>query len=111
MCVRTAGFRQRANFRVWHQGDEPHLVMFSQAARNQPLIVSSIARCDARINAILPAVLAACRASTVLRFKLIEVRVHSTLRGGAMVLLAYNQAIGTSTPESQSLFQASVGAL
>lgn len=91
-------FRQRSNFRVWHEPEATGLgvsfIMYSPSSSDkEPLRVGDFARGDAKTNALMGPVLAALKATPVLRDKVIECRFHSTLRGGAMVLFAYNRPI------------------
>ncbi|KAH8046975.1 S-adenosylmethionine-dependent tRNA (m5U54) methyltransferase [Aureococcus anophagefferens] len=91
-------FRQRSNFRVWHEPEATGLgvsfIMYSPSSSDkEPLRVGDFARGDAKTNALMGPVLAALKTTPVLRDKVIECRFHSTLRGGAMVLFAYNRPI------------------
>ena len=93
-------FRQRANFRVWHEpldgegGEDVNFIMYRPGAEpKEPLRVTDFPRSCARTNALMGPVRQALRGSAVLRSKVIECRFHTTLRGGAMVLLAYNRPI------------------
>ncbi|KAH8045535.1 S-adenosylmethionine-dependent tRNA (m5U54) methyltransferase [Aureococcus anophagefferens] len=68
-------FRQRSNFRVWHEPEATGLgvsfIMYSPSSSDkEPLRVGDFARGDAKTNALMGPVLAALKATPVLRDKL-----------------------------------------
>jgi len=88
-------FRQRANFRVMMDENELQYVMYSKNSTSaDALRIKEFPRGDARINKLMPLVKAECENVNILKRKLIEIRFHSTLRGGIMVLLCYTSPIG-----------------
>ena len=91
-------FRQRVNFRVVVEDDQVHYVMHSKHSSDSsdPLQVTTFPRGDERINKLMPIVKRECDRVVVLRRKIVEIRFHSTLRGGVMVLLCYSGPIGAN---------------
>ncbi|KAJ1461662.1 uracil-5--methyltransferase-domain-containing protein [Pelagophyceae sp. CCMP2097] len=106
-------FRQRSNFTVWHENEECYLVMFDpdpNTAR-QPLIVTDFPRACLKTNDLMKRLLVAVRRGGVLKKKLNEVRFHMTLRGDAMVMLAYNVPIGDEWKAAAELLQVELSTL
>lgn len=127
-------YRMRAEFRIWHEGDDLYYVMFDtdeealaaqQAAQAQDEAVSAQAEgvqarkpqgkkkkqrrqnrapvktvrmddypvASERINALMPALLAAIRDVPPLRHKLFQVEFLTTLTGEALVSLIYHRPL------------------
>lgn len=85
-------YRARAEFRVWHDGDETDYIMFDQETKEKikvtqcPMASESIAR-------LMPDLMAEIIQEPVLRTKLFQVDFLSTLSGEMLVTLIYRKSI------------------
>ncbi|QEM81128.1 tRNA (uridine(54)-C5)-methyltransferase TrmA [Halomonas binhaiensis] len=90
-------YRQRCEFRLWHEGDDLYYVMFENdpedSSRKVPVRVDQFAVASQRINALMPALLDAIRDNPVLRRKLFQVEFLTTLSGEALVTLVYHRPL------------------
>lgn len=89
-------FRQRAEFRVWHDADDAYYAMFEAG---QKASAKTLRRTDQlpiashRINELMPALLSALQADDVLIRKLYQVEFLSTLAGETLVTLIYHKPL------------------
>jgi tRNA (uracil-5-)-methyltransferase len=85
-------YRARAEFRVWHEGDETFYIMFDQETKQKvridycPMAIKSIAD-------LMPKLMAQIVAQDVLRHKLFQVDFLATLSGEMLVTLIYRRPI------------------
>ncbi|WP_110687932.1 tRNA (uridine(54)-C5)-methyltransferase TrmA [Salinicola aestuarinus] len=98
----AAHYRMRAEFRLWHEGDDLFYAMFEpdhEAPRHRGKVAQRIVRLDTfpvaseRINALMPALLDAIRDDPLMRYKLFQVEFLTTLSGEALVTLIYHKAL------------------
>lgn len=87
------GFRQRAEFRIWHEGDDLNYVMFAPGDPRTPVTVSRFTVADERIQALMPALRTLLKSSTELRRKLFQAEFLATLSGELLVTLAYHRRL------------------
>lgn len=83
-------YRMRAEFRVWHEGEELYYIMFDSATR-QRYRVDQLPAASRLINQLMPAILAGVRHAPRLRHKLFQVDFLTTLSGEALVSLLYHR--------------------
>ena len=90
-------YRQRCEFRVWHEGDDLYYVMFEvnpDDPSDKALVrMDQFAVASERINALMPALLDAIRDNPVMRRKLFQVEFLSTLAGETLVSLIYHRPL------------------
>ncbi|MDY7115968.1 tRNA (uridine(54)-C5)-methyltransferase TrmA [Halomonas sp. SSL-5] len=95
-------YRQRCEFRIWHEGDDLFYAMFEmQASEGDPEAPrkKTVIRLDdypvasLRINALMPALLDAIRDNDLLRRRLFQVDFLTTLAGEALVTLIYHRPL------------------
>ena len=87
------GFRMRAEFRIWHAGDDSFYAMFDPAAPREPLRVDTFPIACQRIQELMPRLLAGIAVSPDLRRKLFQVEFLSTLDGDSLVSLIYHRPL------------------
>ncbi|ATG72599.1 tRNA (uracil-5-)-methyltransferase [Zobellella denitrificans] len=85
-------YRMRAEFRVWHQGDDLYYIMFDQASK-QKYRVEQFPAASLLINRAMPLLLDALRPSPVLRRKLFQVDFLSSLSGELVISLLYHRQL------------------
>ncbi|MDQ7989341.1 MAG: tRNA (uridine(54)-C5)-methyltransferase TrmA [Candidatus Dactylopiibacterium sp.] len=86
-------YRQRAEFRIWHEGDDLHYAMFDPATPRQPVLMDTFEVASEAICALMPRLKAALRANDMLRRRLFQVNFLSTLSGEMLVTLLYHRAL------------------
>lgn len=69
------GFRLRAEFRMWHDGDDLNYVMFRRNEPNTPITINDFPIADPHIQKLMPILREHLIASTALRRKLFQVGV------------------------------------
>ncbi|MFV0277628.1 MAG: tRNA (uridine(54)-C5)-methyltransferase TrmA [Parahaliea sp.] len=90
---RPEGFRMRAEFRLWHEGEALNYVMFRRDDPKTPIPIPAFPiACDA-IQALMPTLRERLRSSAVLRRKLFQVEFLSTLAGDTLVTLVYHRRL------------------
>jgi tRNA (uracil-5-)-methyltransferase len=85
-------YRARAEFRIWHEGDETDYIMFDQETKQKV----NIKRCPMAIESIadlMPKLMAEITANEVLRLRLFQVDFLATLSGDMLVTLIYRCGI------------------
>lgn len=85
-------YRMRAEFRVWHEGDDLYHIMFDQQTK-QRIRVDKFPAASELINALMPLLLSAIRPQPVLRRKLFQIDYLSTVSGEIVVSLLYHRPL------------------
>lgn len=85
-------YRMRAEFRVWHQGDDLYYIMFDQETREK-YRVDRFPSASTLINQVMPLLLEALKPDPVLRRKLFQVDFLSSLSGELVVSLLYHRQL------------------
>jgi tRNA (uracil-5-)-methyltransferase len=100
------GFRMRAEFRLWHRGDDLDYVMFRREDPKTPVAINSFPIACERIQAMMPSLLGELRRNPLLRRKLFQVEFLSTLAGDSLVTLVYHRTLDKEwEQEAQNLAQ------
>lgn len=86
-------YRMRAEFRIWHEGDDLYYAMFDSANPRQPIRTDQFLPASTLINELMPALLAAIKEVDVLRHKLFQVDFLTTTTGEALISLLYHKPI------------------
>lgn len=87
------GFRMRAEFRVWHDGDELDYVMFRPQDRSTPVAIDHFPIACERIQQLMPRLRAMLKINPVLRRRLFQVEFLSTLAGDTLLTLVYHRKL------------------
>lgn len=85
-------YRMRAEFRIWHDGDDLYHIIFDQATK-QRIRVDSFPAASELINQMMPRLIAAVRDNQVLRFKLFQIDYLSTLSNQIVISLLYHRKL------------------
>lgn len=85
-------YRMRAEFRIWHDGDDLYHIIFDQQTR-QRIRVDQFPAASQLINRLMPALLDLLRPNPSLRHKLFQIDYLSTLSGQIVVSLLYHRAL------------------
>lgn len=85
-------YRQRAEFRVWHQGDDLYYIMFNNKTKEK-FRVDDFPVASTLINDAMKALLIAIKDKPELRYKLFQVDFLSTLSGELLISLLYHKPL------------------
>ncbi|MEC5384966.1 tRNA (uridine(54)-C5)-methyltransferase TrmA [Uliginosibacterium sp. H3] len=86
-------FRQRTEFRIWHEGDELHYAMFDPDEPKRPVLMETFPVAAESICALMPRLKAALKRQPELRRKIFQVNFLSTLSGDMLVTLIYHRKL------------------
>jgi tRNA (uracil-5-)-methyltransferase len=89
----ATAFRQRAEFRLWHDGDDLYYAMFQPGDPKTPHRVDVLPIASERIQLAMPALRDALLANTVLRQRLFQVDFLSTLSDELLITLIYHRPL------------------
>ncbi|WP_409522674.1 tRNA (uridine(54)-C5)-methyltransferase TrmA [Nitrincola sp. MINF-07-Sa-05] len=93
-------YRMRAEFRVWHDGDDLDYVMFEPGDNRNPVKLKSCPMVSRRIHDMMFQLLERLRPDPVLRFKLFQIDFLSTLSGELLVTMLYHRPLDESWVEA-----------
>lgn len=85
-------YRMRAEFRIWHDGDDLNYVMFDPADKAR-ITLQQFPAASMLINQVMPLLRDYLRPRPVLRHKLFQVEFLSTLSGQLLLSLLYHRAL------------------
>ncbi len=87
------GFRLRAEFRIWHDGNALDYVMFNPDNPKQPIAITDFTIAAKPIQSLMPIIKEAITATPCLRQKLFQIEFLSTLSGDMLVTLIYHRKL------------------
>lgn len=96
------GFRLRAEFRIWHDGDELNYVMFSKDDPRTPVPLTEFPIAAPNIQSVMPMLRELLKGSDILRRKLFQVEFMSTLSGDMLITLIYHRRLDESWEQAAS---------
>jgi len=85
-------YRMRAEFRVWHDEDDLYYIMFDQATK-QRYRVNELPAATSVINELMPKIIEAVKAESILKKKIFQIDYLSTLNGEVVVSLLYHKQL------------------
>ncbi|MCE0492054.1 tRNA (uridine(54)-C5)-methyltransferase TrmA [Pantoea sp. Mb-10] len=85
-------YRMRAEFRIWHDGDDLYHIIFDQQTK-QRIRVDQFPAASRLINQLMPKLIAAIRDNPALRFKLFQIDYLSTLSEQVVISLLYHRKL------------------
>lgn len=86
-------YRLRAEFRVWHEGDDLFYAMFNPGDNKNPIRVEHCPMVSERIHNMMFMLLDVIKANSCLRYKLFQIDFLSTLSDELLVSLLYHRAL------------------
>lgn len=89
-----AGYRMRAEFKVWHEGATAAYAMYKKGEYKKPYIVTEFKPGYQLINELMPKLLDAINQSELLRKRLFQVEFLTTLAGEALITMIYHKKLG-----------------
>ncbi|MFK3661317.1 tRNA (uridine(54)-C5)-methyltransferase TrmA [Scandinavium sp. NPDC088450] len=92
-------YRMRAEFRMWHDGDDLYHIIFDQETK-QRIRVNTFPAASELINALMKAVLDGVKAEKTLRHKLFQIDYLTTMSNQAIVSLLYHKKLDEEWQEA-----------
>ncbi|MDG4813254.1 tRNA (uridine(54)-C5)-methyltransferase TrmA [Hydrogenovibrio sp. 3SP14C1] len=89
-------YRARAEFRVWHEGDQSNYIMFDQTSKEK-VIIQNCPMALESIATLMPKLMTDIEQIPVLRQKLFQVDFLATLSGEMLVTLIYRKSLQEKT--------------
>ncbi|KEP90334.1 tRNA (uridine(54)-C5)-methyltransferase TrmA [Aeromonas caviae] len=102
-------YRMRAEFRIWHEGDDLFHCMYAPATK-EIIRVDSFPTASLLINRLMPVLLAGLRPHPVLRKKLFQIDYLSTQSGQICVSLLYHRKLEAEWQQAAEALQADLRA-
>ena len=102
-------YRMRAEFRIWHEGDDLFHCMYAQATK-EIIRVDHFPTASLLINQLMPVLLAGLRPHFVLRRKLFQIDYLSTQSGQIIVSLLYHRKLEAEWQQAAETLQADLRA-
>lgn len=87
-------YRERAEFKVWHEDDHSYYAMFPHGKGAAPALLTDFPVASVTINRIMPGLLKAIERDPILRHKLFQAEFLSTTTGDLLATLVYHKALG-----------------
>lgn len=88
-----AHYRMRAEFRVWHEGEDLYYYMFDKE-KDQKVRTDQFLPASLLINQMMEALMQELRPNKILRHKLFQIDFLSTVSGEILVSLLYHRPLG-----------------
>jgi tRNA (uracil-5-)-methyltransferase len=88
----TLNYRMRAEFRIWHDGNDLYHIMFDQQSK-QKSRVDQFPPASELINALMLEMMTSLRNNAILRTKLFQIDYLTSLSGEAVVTLLYHKPL------------------
>ncbi len=101
-------YRLRAEFRIWHNGENFDYVMFDPDDPRTPVVQHDFPISAARINALMPALREKILAEPALKQRLYTVEFLTTLSGEALITLVYHRPLDAAWETAARALQASL---
>lgn len=102
-------YRMRAEFRIWHEGDDLFHCMYAPATR-EIIRVDQFPTASRLINQLMPVLLEGLRPQPVLRRKLFQIDYLSTQSGQIVVSLLYHRKLEAEWQQAAEALQANLRA-
>lgn len=100
----TKHYRMRAEFRVWHEGDDLYYIMFDPETREK-IRMNNFPAGSKLINQLMPALLDFIRTRPVLRQKLFQVEFLTATSEQALISLIYHRQLDETWQEAAELLR------
>lgn len=108
-------YRQRCEFRVWHEGEDLFYAMFENdreiPGKKRVIRLDTYPVASRQINDLMPRLLEAVRDNTVLRRKLFQAEFLTTLSGDALITLIYHRQLDDEWEVEARKLQTRLGAM
>lgn len=101
----TTGFRLRAEFRMWHEGDTVDYVMFRREDPRTPVVITAFPIADQRIQTVMPLLRDVLNTNHTLRHKLFQAEFLASLSGELLITLIYHRKLDSEWEAAAQLLE------
>ncbi|MEM9256930.1 MAG: tRNA (uridine(54)-C5)-methyltransferase TrmA [Pseudomonadota bacterium] len=102
------GYRMRAEFRVWHDGEALDYIMFDPQDPKSRLTITDFPVVHDSIQTLMKPLLSALRGNSVLRHKLFQVEFLASLSGECLVTLIYHRKLDSVWEDAAATLRAAL---
>tara|TARA_R110001583_G_scaffold3212_5_gene21005 strand:- start:1011 stop:2099 length:1089 start_codon:yes stop_codon:yes gene_type:complete len=102
-------YRQRAEFRMWHQGDDLFYAMFAQGDKHTPIRIDNCPMVSEPIQKVMFELLERIKAVPELSRRLFQIDFLSTLSGELLVTLLYHRPLQQDWLDAAAPLQTGLG--
>ncbi|WP_210395017.1 tRNA (uridine(54)-C5)-methyltransferase TrmA [Motiliproteus sediminis] len=102
-------YRMRAEFRIWHEGDDLFYAMFEPGDKRAPVRIDQCRMVSSTIEDCMFPLLDAIRADELLRRRLFQIDFLSTTTGELLVTLIYHRPLDAAWEQAARDLQRSLG--
>ncbi|EIC14207.1 tRNA (uridine(54)-C5)-methyltransferase TrmA [Kingella kingae] len=106
------GYRMRAEFRIWHEGEEISYAMFqagSKASSASLIKLQQFPAAHSSINALMPVLLQRIAGCSVLKTRLYQCEFLATLSGEMLITLIYHKKLDDEWQQAACTLQQELG--
>lgn len=104
-----SGYRMRAEFKAWHQGDSLVYAMYRPGAHKQAYTVDEFPQGSARMQQLMPSLLRVINNDEQLRRKLFQVEFLTSSIGDSVVTLVYHKPLCERWTQCATLLAEQIG--
>ncbi|MEH6472486.1 MAG: tRNA (uridine(54)-C5)-methyltransferase TrmA [Halopseudomonas sp.] len=105
----TQHYRQRAEFRIWHDGDDLFYAMFEPGDKRNPIRIDTCPMVSERIHQVMFVLLERIKSEPELSRRLFQVDFLSTLSGELLVTLLYHRPLQQAWIDIATALQTDLG--
>ena len=102
-------YRMRAEFRIWHDGDDLYHIIFDSQTR-QRIRVERFPAASELINQLMPAMIESVRDNRILRHKLFQIDYLTSMSNQAVISLLYHKKLDDEWREQAAALRDSLRA-
>jgi len=102
-------YRQRAEFKAWHEGDQLHYAMYAQGEYKKPYIIDNFPVASEYINELMTALLPKLNANELLKRKLFQIEFLCSQTGDGLITLIYHKPLDEQWQAEAKALEKSLG--
>lgn len=89
----TSHYRQRAEFKAWHEGDKLHYAMYAQGEYKKPYMIDDFPVASEYINELMTTLLPLLNSDEILKHRLFQIEFLCTQAGDGLITLIYHKPL------------------
>lgn len=105
----TSGFRMRAEFRIWHNGDDLDYVMFNKGEPATPVVIESFPIAHSSIQQLMPILRGRLKNTPELRRRLFQLEFLATTQGQIIITLIYHRPLDAAWEAEAAILSRELG--
>lgn len=102
-------FRQRAEFKIWHEGDKSNFAMYKKGEYKKPYTVENFEVGSQLINELMAALLPHINSNEILRQRLFQVEFLTGQSGDALITMIYHKPLDEEWQRQALKLQSTLG--